>query len=93
MCLKVGDKVRSFDFDSRDLKGPKACYIEGIVEAIGECHDFYHGYNSYKIKVSRQVFGGNEYNDLVGQYVFPPRNGVRKLFGGVCNAVQKIEEV
>lgn len=92
MCLNIGDKVRSFDFDSRDLEGPKACYIEGVVEAIGKC-DGFPDCERYKIKVSRQVFGGKEYAHLVGQYVFPPKNGVRKLFGGVCNAVQKIEEV
>jgi len=88
MCLQVGDRVRSFDFDSRELEGPSACYIEGVIEDVGlfegatcEC---------YRIKVSRQVFDGIEYNDLVGKYVQAPKNGVRKLFGGECNAVVKI---
>ena len=87
MCLNVGERVRSFDFDSRELKGESACYIEGIIEKVN---------GVYKIKVERQVFAGEEISgagSLVGKYVFPPINGSRKLFGGEFNAVVKIEEV
>ena len=90
MCLQVGEKVRSFDFDSRELEGPSACYIEGVIEGVGQFEEFYDC-DRYKIKVSKQVFGGKELPDaLVGMYVYPPVNGTRKLFGGECSAVVKI---
>ena len=92
MCLNVGERVRSFDFDSRALEGKSACFVEGVIEGIGKFEDGLDC-ERYKIKVDRQVYAGEELvgeRSLVGFYVFPPKNGVRKLFGGECNAVVKI---
>ena len=59
MCLQVGDRVRSFDFDSRKLEGPDACYIEGVIEFVGACEtEGFYDCDRYKVKVTRQVFGG-----------------------------------
>jgi hypothetical protein len=88
--LKVGDRVRSFDFESRDLVGARACYIEGTVLAIGvpprevcNCEGHYH------VRVDRQVFGGVERKELVGRMVYPPVNGTPGLFGAT-NGVEVV---
>lgn len=91
MTVKVGDRVRSFDFECRALTGPSACYVEGEVLAIGD--HFCRGYDQYHIKVDKQVFAGRETavgQGLVGEMVYPPVNGVRGLFGPM-NGVEKIE--
>jgi len=81
-----GDLVRSFDFESRDLDGSRACYIEGIVEGIEE--DGGNGYPAYRIRVSRRVIGGKE-TPFEGR-VYPPVNGTERLFGGVTDFVTLI---
>ena len=91
--VKVGDRVRSFDFDGRDLTGEKACFIEGDVVAIGrppwcEC-------DRYIVRVAKRIAGGREVNKPAvtegEDLVFPPVNGgTPKLFGGVCDGVVRI---
>jgi len=86
--IKTGDQIRSFDFEDRTLTGNNACYIEGMVENIerpphGSCL-------CYKFKVTRKVFGGDEYPKEIGDIVYAPVNGTRKMFGGTCNGVKKI---
>lgn len=84
--IKVGDRVRSFDFPDRwrDLTGPNACYVEGTVVGFAsqDCR-------RYEIKVERHVFSGRE---MAGhaEFVFPPVNGTECLFGGTTNGVEKI---
>ncbi len=90
--IKVGDRVRSFDFADgkfgRDLEGERACYMEGVVKEIQQFGPCRH----YIIWVERQVFGGEEVP--VGfREATPPVNGTPKSFGGVCDGVEKIEEV
>lgn len=82
--IQVGDRVRSYDFDGR-----RDCYVEGFVQSFQEIE----GCERYAINVDRVVFGGREV-ELKGRYaggVFPPVNGTPKLFGGVCNGVEKLE--
>lgn len=91
--IAVGDYVRSFDFprpdgSGRDLTGDRACYVEGTVSMIGEID----GCNRYLIHVSRCVFGGKEIPKTQREpYVNPPVNGTLKLFGGICNGVEKAQ--
>jgi hypothetical protein len=98
--ITVGSEVRSFDFDSRDLEGERASYVEGHVVTFLEPGQFFapspgpeaacfHDCARYVIKVTRRVGGGRELPDGP-TYVFPPVNGIPKLFGGVTNGVEPI---
>jgi len=68
--IKVGDRVRAFDYDCRDLNGSEACYTEGKVVDI-----IYGPEARYVIKVTRDVWLGKEMKVRVGGKVFPPLNG------------------
>lgn len=82
-----GDLVRSFDFESRDTEGERACYCEGVIEEIVQGPDC----RRYRIRVTRRVFGGKELtDDCVESEVLPPINGTPKAFGGVCDGVERI---
>ena len=84
--IQIGSKVRSFDFDSRDIAGEDACYVEGEVIDIksdGGC-------DRYVILIEKQVWSGVEESDNVGTTVQPPINGIPKLFGGVTDGVELI---
>ncbi len=84
--IQIGSKVRSFDFDSRDITGEDACYVEGEVVDI----QWDGGCDRYVILVEKQVWGGVEESDNVGFTVQPPVNGIPKLFGGVTDGVELI---
>ena len=90
--IAQGDQVRSFDFDyNRDLEGPRACYVEGVVEAIGPFStvDGISRYDAYTIRVTRRVFAGEEI--ATGEEtIYAPVNGTGKSTGGVCNGVERI---
>lgn len=70
--IKIGDRVRSFDFDNRDVEGERACYVEGVVTGIGlivrDC-------DRYEIKIDRIVFAGDEQPVDLNQFAYPPVNG------------------
>ena len=83
-----GTRVRSFDFDGRDVEGERACFVEGTV--VGFCE--LEGCTRYDIIVDRRVFGGEDCAlSADGERVFPPVNGTPKLFGGVCDGVVALE--
>ena len=88
--IKVGDRVRSFDYVQgdfgRDLDGDRACYVEGIIEDLVERE----GCPRYAIRVDYDVFGGDERNHRVGNLVYPPVNGTPTSFGGDCNYVELV---
>jgi hypothetical protein len=85
--IKVGDKVRSFDFEGRrNLTGERACYIEGVVMGFREIE----GCQRYEIKLTRRVFGGED-GPFAGT-MYPPVNGTSTLFGDTTDGVVKIEE-
>ena len=71
--IKVGDRVRAFDYDCRDLTGSEACYIEGIVVDIVNEGNVQEG--RYAIKVDRDIWLGKDVKVRVGGKVFPPVNG------------------
>ena len=81
--IRAGDKVRSYDFE-----GNEQCYMEGVVIAIVKLD----GCRRYKIKVERQVWGGEVVREKFSDddCVYPPVNGTVKTFGGVCNFVKRL---
>jgi len=91
--IKVGDKVRSFDFADgewgRDLTGERACYVEGQVISIGMIME---GCPRYEILVERDVFGGEESDRRVGTQVYPPVNGTPSTMGGPTDFVEKLHD-
>ena len=82
----IGDRVRSFDFHgNKDLEGPRACYMEGQLTGLKRMEGCWR----YRIEVTRCVGGGQEQNNFPG-VIYPPVNGTARMFGGVCDGVEKI---
>ncbi len=82
----IGDRVRSFDFkDNKDLEGKRACFMEGQITGIEQVEGCWR----YKIEVRRCVGGGVEQTNFPA-VIYPPINGTRRMFGGVCDGVEKI---
>lgn len=81
----VGDRVRSFDFDCRDLEGERACYMEGQVVGLEQIEGCWR----YKIEVRKSIFRGMDMTDFPS-VIYPPVNGTPRLFGDVCNGVEVI---
>lgn len=92
--IAVGSRVRSFDFEGRELDGERACYVEGTVESVGKPPRgvAYVGHDVYAIRVERVVFGGEELPEArnLGELVCPPVNGIPKMFGGHTDGVTLI---
>ena len=86
MSIQVGSKVRSFDFDHRDLEGDNAFYVEGKVVNI--LSGGVYGCERYVILVDRQIFQGEEADYNVGKEILAPVNGISKLFGGITDGVE-----
>jgi hypothetical protein len=91
--IKIGDKVRSFDFPDREekpLTGPRACYLEG--EVIG--FETRGGCLRYVVRCTKRVFGGVELDprEWEDTHFMPPVNGTPTLFGSVTNGVEKVVE-
>tara|TARA_Y100000310_G_C20610288_1_gene777652 strand:+ start:534 stop:806 length:273 start_codon:yes stop_codon:yes gene_type:complete len=87
--IQVGDRVRSFDFDSREVVGETACFVEGVVQNITNpaIDTMFRDCAHYEIRVERRVFGGVEM-EVVGGLVYPPVNGIPSTFGNVTNYVE-----
>ena len=84
--IQVGDRVRSFDFPrSREYEGERACFVEGVVEAITDptTHEWFGDCPRYAVRVDRRVFGGAEHTgeEDTGGLVFPPVNGMGTWLG------------
>lgn len=90
--IEKGSRVRSFDFPSRDLEGERACYVEGTVVQVGRFPEFRRDHDRYKIRVEREVFGGEEHTDFqVGAaFVYPPVNGLMTWGNRYTDGVHKI---
>jgi hypothetical protein len=86
----VGSKVRSFDFESRDLDGERACYVEGEVVEVGVVLE---GCQRYRIRVDKRVFGGKVLTGpRVEKEVFPPVNGTASWLGKPIDVVVCIDD-
>ena len=87
--IKVGDLVRSFDFNHiREIVGTSACYVEGVVQEIVHAS----GCRRYRILCTRRVLGGKPDLREVGLNFYPPVNGTETYSGGLTSFVEKIEE-
>lgn len=84
--IRIGDRVRSFDFDRKDITGERACFVEGVVEDF----DYLDGCRRYVIRVQVSVFGGKEEKKRVGTTVYPPVNGTPTMLGDVTDFVEPI---
>lgn len=66
-----GDVIRGYDF--KPMVGREDCFVEGEVV---DAHDDSQGYQAYKIRVTRDVFGGEVLpkgqGSRVGQIVYVP---------------------
>lgn len=75
MEVQVKDTIRAYDF--KPMLGRTDCFVEG--EVIDR-QDTSRGYQAYKIRVTRDVFDGKEFNkagykslgNRVGEIVFVP---------------------
>lgn len=76
LTIVEGDVIRAYDF--KPMVGRTDCFVEGEVL---ERSNTEHGYQAYKIRVTRDVFDGREFNELgykevekhrVGDIVFVP---------------------
>ena len=86
MDIKIGTKVRSFDFHHmRDLEGPRSCYMEGIVARIEKVR----GCDRYIITVDRCIVGGEEKRDFPSE-ICPPVNGTPTFMGRITDGVEVI---
>lgn len=86
--VRVGDKVRSYDFPEDLREDARGCYFEGVVEAIGLFEFDNRSCERYRIRVTaRKWMGKAEY--LTERHVYPPVNGtpvagrLRKVTHGV----------
>ena len=87
MQVKIGQYIRGYDF--KPMRGREDCYVEGEVlelNAIDKC-----GYNAYRIRVTKDVFDGKEFEEVragcrVGKVVFVPwRVSFMEFQGRVMN--------
>lgn len=72
MEVQVKDIIRSYDF--KPMVGRPDCFVEGTVL---ERNNTEQGYQAYKIRVTRDVFDGKEFNECgygsrVGEIVYVP---------------------
>ncbi len=83
--IKVGDTVRSYDFQYIEN-----CYVEGEVVELTEN---FEGCACYHIKIEKKVFNGKEVSVALDNIdVYPPVNGLESWMGGKTCGVQKLEE-
>jgi hypothetical protein len=92
VSIQVGDRVRSFDFFSREVEGEAACFVEGVVRNITNpvIDTMFRDCAHYEIRVDRRIFAGVEVEEMIGGLVYPPVNGIPKTFGGVTDGVDLI---
>jgi hypothetical protein len=91
--FKLGEMLRSHDFEERTRPGRGACYVEG--KLIGIC-EMMEGCTRYAIEVTREVWNGKEIPATApfskrGLVVHPPLNGTPVAgMDRVTNLVERI---
>ena len=88
--IEIGDKVRSFDFDCKEVDTINSCYVEGIVESI-EGHPIGGGGKYIKFKITKKIFAGEDLKETVGEYNWVPQNGQETWTGKETNNAVKIK--
>ena len=90
-AIEIGDYVRVYDYDCRDLKGDNACFTEGLV--IGFEDDGNVDRGRYVVMADRDMWGGKNQHVRVGTKVFPPANGrVITPSNVYCNRVELLKK-
>jgi len=94
--IKVGDRVRSYDFpERRDDPDRPQSYVEGTVTALVERE----GCMRYEIRVDKRVVGGDviDMKNVSSTTVYPPVNGTPTTGGrrtdGVIRALDPVATV
>lgn len=75
MIVKTGDVIRSYDF--KPMVGRDDCFVEGVVER--ETNE--HGYDAYKITVTKDSWTTEGYS-RVGEIVYVPKRVSFSEFAG-----------
>lgn len=90
--IKVGDRVRSYDFPDDPREDARGCYYEGRVVAIGRFAFDGEACDRYKIAVMKRYWLGKPQLLSVDRYVFPPANGtpIAARPGAVTHGVVKL---
>jgi hypothetical protein len=83
--IKIGDFVKSWDSMYAERRTPEGSWIEGVVFGF----ETVEGCKRYQIRVTRDVFCGEEKNQRVGSVVVPPVNGT-PMYDGFCDNVELI---
>jgi len=78
--IKVGKRVRSFDFDGR-----RDCYVDGVLEG----YEVVEGCERYVIRVQSRVFAGKTAN-IGPSYVYPPVNLTPTTMGYLTRGVEEL---
>ena len=80
------DVIRAYDF--KPMVGRSDCFVEGKVL---DAHDNSRGHQAYKIRVTKDVFDGKEFNERgygcrVGEIVYVPwRVSFNEFQGRIIN--------
>jgi len=94
--INVGDTVKSLDFPDtcREIEGKDACFIEGVVEVIGQFASLkFQSCDMYKIRCTKKVFSGKEI-EKHEEFYYAPVNGTKKMFGSkLTDGVVKAQAV
>ena len=64
--VNVGDTIRGYDF--KPMVGREDCFVEGVVERITN----EHGYDAYKITVTKDSWSDAECKGRLGKIVYVP---------------------
>jgi hypothetical protein len=86
--IRIGDRVRSYDFLEDNGLGDPRYYIEGTVMAMG-WFDGFPDCPRYKIKVE----GGYDPQGPFmprAEYIYPPMNGVPSVSHNYCFGVERL---
>ena len=65
--IAISSKIKAYDFEP--MPGRGECFVEGVIVDAGIVGE---GYKAYTIKVTRDVFAGEESDERVGEEVFVP---------------------
>jgi hypothetical protein len=82
-AIRVGSRVRSFDFPDRSDQH----FIVGTVEAIAPGPGELASCNRYHVRLEYRVWDGKR-EEPDDEMVYPPVNGTPIVGGGFCKAVE-----
>ena len=88
--IKIGDFVRSYDFQRSEKEVLDGCYMFGKVKDIGKFNGL--NYNAYKISVIYIISENKKRRTNSIEYIYPPVNGTIQTFSDYkTNGVELVE--